>query len=104
MNQKVYYEFVDQEYYALVTVTIQNVDKLQMKSSGLLAAEVYAKVVGGESAHAVLEEGLPKLRTKEYAFEKFIRSAYKHSDDLAVAIKEFDELENNVLLIDGSLI
>lgn len=104
MNQKVYYEFVDQEYYALVTVTLQDINSLQMKSGSLLATEVYAKVVGGESAEDVLEEGKPEQRTKEYAFEKFIRSAYKHGDDLAVAIKEFDEVENNVLLIDGSLI
>ena len=104
MNQKVYYEFVDQEYYALITVTIQDVDKLQIKSGGLLAAEVYAKVVGGESVHAVLEEGMPKQRTKEYAFEKFIRSAYEYEENLGIAIKEFDEAEDNVLLIDISLI
>lgn len=106
MDQKMFYEFVNHEYYALVTVTIKDIDMLQIrsKSNEFLAAEVYAKVVGGDSVSDVLKEGKPEQRTKEYAFEKFIRSAYEYDDNLGIAIKEFDKTEDNVLLIDSSLI
>lgn len=99
---KFYYEFNENEYYGLITVSVDK-DDLYTKPYKK-AAEIYAQQIGGESAESVLSEAMPNERTKEFAFMKF---AYAH-DTLPYTvdkiIKGFEITENSTLLIDGSLI
>lgn len=102
MENYFYVEFSDNEYYALVAVTREDND-LYFRPH-VAATKLYVSVVGGESVEEVIEEAYPHIRTKEYAFEKFIRA--NGHDDLTIvdAIKQFDETKHGVLLIDGSLV
>lgn len=98
---KFYYEFSENEYYALVVVTAENEPgKIAPYKK---AAETYVEIVGGETVESVLEEATPHLRTEEYAFMKVMRDITIGKQSVEKIIKEFDALENGVLLIDSSL-
>lgn len=102
MDKHFYVEFSDNEYYALIAVTREDND-LYFRPH-IEATKLYVSVVDGESVEQVVEEAYPHIRTKEYAFEKFIRA--NGHDDLTIidAIKQFDETDHGVLLIDRSLL
>ena len=105
MKKSMFYEFTDHEYYALIKVTIDlNETDCNFFSWHIAAAKVYAREVAGESSFDVLQEADPHNVTKEYAFEKFIRTTLKQDADLVESVKDFDEMENGVLLIDMALI
>lgn len=97
-----YYEFDENEYYALIAV---NVDENDLYTKPYKkATEIYVETVGGESVEQVLDEAHPNERTKEYAFKKFMYAPDLDNKSVTGAIKEFEEMKNGVLLIDGSLI
>ncbi|TQR21818.1 hypothetical protein [Psychrobacillus vulpis] len=100
---KYYYEFNENEYYALVVVTVEGIEP-GVKPPYKQATEIYVEIVGGESVESVLEEAHPNLRTKEYAFTKVMRDPTIAEQTLKEAIKEFDSIDNGVLLIDASLL
>lgn len=96
---KMFFEFDKQGYYGLITV--------ETDPNGYyvdVAAKVYVETVGGESIKKVLEEGQPKQVTKEYAFWKLANC--KDSKDYSVAelLKEFEDMENTCVVIDGTLV
>jgi hypothetical protein len=97
-----YYEFSENEYYALVAVTTDEND-LHAKPHKQ-AAEIYVAYVSGESVEEVLEEAEPNLRTKEYAFMKFIYGTTEGIYTVKEAIKDFEETKHGILLIDSSLV
>jgi len=102
MRNQFYYEFKEQDYYALIAV---NVEKYDLKTKPhKKATELYVGVVAGESVEEVLEEGDPIQVTKEYAFMKFIYAHEYESQTVKELIKQFEESENEVLLIDSALI
>lgn len=97
-----YYDFDENEYYALIAVTIESHD---LKTTPYeKATEIYANIVAGGTVEQVLEEGSPTLRTKEYAFMKFLKAPDFKNETVGKVIKEFEEMKNGVLLIDSSLI
>lgn len=97
-----YYEFSDNEYYALVAVTT---DKNDLKAKPhKQATEIYVEVVAGESVEEVLEEAEPNLRTKEYAFMKFVCGTHEDGYTVKQVIKDFEETKHGILLVDGSLL
>lgn len=100
---KYYYEFNENEYYALVVVTNEGPEP-GVKPPYKQATEIYVQIVGGESVESVLDEATPNLRTEEYAFTKVMRDPTIAEQTLKEAIKEFDVAENGVLLIDASLL
>lgn len=97
-----YYEFSENEYYALVAVTTDEND-LQAKPHKQ-AAEIYVQVIAGESVQEVLEEAEPNQRTKEYAFMKFVCGHHEEGYTVKQVIKDFEETKHGVLLVDGSLL
>ncbi|MCY8196566.1 hypothetical protein MOC90_05855 [Bacillus spizizenii] len=99
---KHYYEFRDNEYYALITVSIDEHDiytKPHVK-----ATELYLEHVGGESVNAVLEEADPILITEELAFLRVAQDKSVHGVCVGELLNEFQEATDAALLIDGSLL
>lgn len=98
---RVFFEFNNHGYYALITVTSkrgENLDSLIRKS-----AEIYVEQVAGDSVSEVLEKGNPEQVTIEKAFYRWVQIAEKHTPIGEVA-REFDTSENCVLVIDGLLV
>lgn len=99
---KVYFEFVKQGYYALVTVTVNKNEPIMNK--GLKATEVYLEYVAGDNIDEILSEGLPQMVSKEYAFWK-LANCYDSKDySVKELLKEFEEMENTCVVIDGALV
>lgn len=97
-----YYEFDRHEYYALVVVTVEDTNLYTRPYKK--ATELYVEVVAGESVDEVLEESEPSLRTKEYAFMKFMHAHDDEARTVKELLAEFDEAKNDVLLVDSSLL
>lgn len=93
-----YYEFNEQEYYGLLAIREAG------GNEHVRAAEVYVAEIGGDTVTEVLAEGEPVRLSAEEAFERFFRSAEQEGISEANARKEFEEIAEGVLLIDGSLI
>jgi hypothetical protein len=96
---KMYFEFDKQDYYGLVTV--------ETDPNGYYvddAAQVYVSTVGGESVDEVLEEGDPKEVTKEYAFWKLANYGNLGNQNVADLLRDFNALENDCVVVDGTLI
>ncbi|NHC19569.1 hypothetical protein G6554_14955 [Bacillus sp. MM2020_4] len=97
-----YYEFNENEYYGLIAVSVEEDD---LKTNPYKkATEFYVEYIGGETVEEVLDEAHPNLRTKEYAFMKFMYAPNHLDDNVKILIEQFEETTNGVLLIDGSLI
>ncbi|QUW34583.1 hypothetical protein J8Y17_28235 (plasmid) [Bacillus cereus] len=91
-----YFEFDKYEYYALVA-TDGDIDK---------AIEIYAENVAGESVEQLKEdEGLPTEIERKQALQQYINATAEVSPVTKVSeiVKDFNEHENSVLLICGSL-
>lgn len=97
-----YYEFDEHEYYGLVAVSVEAND-FEM-ASYKKAIQHYVDVIGGDSVEAVEEEAMPNLRTKEYAFMRFMYAPNTLDLPVHKMIEEFEETTDGVLLIDGSLL
>ncbi|MCR9040824.1 hypothetical protein QRX25_14820 [Bacillus sp. L381] len=98
---KHYYEFRENEYYALVVVSVEDND-LYTKPY-VKATELYLECVGGESVTGILEEALPILITEELAFLRVAQDKGVYDISAGELLKEFRELNDVVLLIDGAL-
>jgi hypothetical protein len=96
---KMFFEFDKQDYYGLVTVESE-IDGYYIDD----ATEIYVETISGESVEEVLEEGHPRQVTKEYAFWKLCNC--KDSGDYTVGelLKEFENMENTCVVIDGTLV
>ncbi|WP_407632940.1 hypothetical protein [Bacillus velezensis] len=101
---KHYYEFRENEYYALVVVSVEDND-LYTKPH-VKAAELYLECVGVEVESVVetLEEADPNLITEELAFLRVAQDTSVHDTSVGELLKEFQEATDVVLLIDGSLL
>lgn len=99
---KYYYEFKDQEYYALIVVTGDsagiNVNTHEE------AAKIYVQEVAGDTLEGVLAEGAPWRTSEEKAFFRVMHDKNIGDDKVKKALEEFHSKENGVLLIDASLI
>ncbi|MBM7029844.1 hypothetical protein [Bacillus velezensis] len=99
---KHYYEFRENEYYALVVVSVEDND-LYTKPY-VKATELYLECVGGESVAGILEEALPILITEELAFLRVAQDKGVYDICVGDLLKDFREATDVVLLIDGSLL
>ncbi|MED4787533.1 hypothetical protein P9429_11625 [Bacillus atrophaeus] len=99
---KHYYEFKENEYYALVVVSVEDND-LYTKPH-VKAAELYFECVGGEIVAGILEEAEPILITEELAFLRLAQDKGVYDMDVGELLDEFREATNGVLLVDGSLL
>jgi len=97
---KFYFEFNEHEYYGLITVSVDDNDFVTKPHKK--AAEIYAEVIAGENAIQVLDEALPHERTEHYALATFVRGIHENNPTIRDLLKQFDETENDVLLIDSS--
>lgn len=97
-----YYEFDENEYYALIAVAVDENDLITKPYKK--ATEIYVEEVAGESVEQVLEEAVPNDRTKEYAFMKFMYAPNLPEKTVKELINDFESTQNGVLLVDGSLI
>lgn len=102
---KKYFEYLEQEYYALITVNTTN----EVRDYPIeQATKIYVEKVGGETIQEVLAEGMPEERTKAQAFERYIRMTAENEDEakmpLETIINDFDASENEVLIVDGNLL
>lgn len=96
-----YFEFDEHEYYALIAV--EHTGDL-MFSPTKAAMDLYEEsIFSGEEPE--YEDGLtePNLRTKEYAFMKFILAA-EPDVPVGALVDEFEKATTEILLLDGSLI
>lgn len=96
-----YFEFDDHEYYGLIAVNMEEEDRNEPHEK---AIEIYVSEIAGVCFYSVSEEGKPEQITKEQAFMKFMYAPNHEDNDVKTLIKQFEEMENGVLLIDGSLI
>ncbi|PEP21723.1 hypothetical protein CN566_28385 [Bacillus wiedmannii] len=89
-----YFEFDKHGYWAMIAA----VDEEK-------AIEVYVDVVAGENTAEVEGEGFPTEVTKQQAMRQYI-DVLHHTTPLKTEdiIKDFNEFENSVVLIDSSLV
>ncbi|MCY8513716.1 hypothetical protein [Bacillus atrophaeus] len=99
---KHYYEFRENEYYALVVVNVEDND-LYTKPH-VRAAELYLEYIGGENVAGILEEAEPILITEELAFLRLAQDKGVYDMGVGELLDEFREATNGVLLVDGSLL
>jgi hypothetical protein len=95
---KKYVEFNKQDYYGLVTVDAKEeffIDE---------AAKIYIEKIAGELADDILNEGEPRVVTKEYAFWKFANCKDCAKNPVGDLLREFNDRDNDVIVIDGSLV
>lgn len=95
---KMYFEFVKQDYYGLVTITANPEGYIVDE-----AAKVYVDVIGG-SVDEVLDMGFPRMVTKAYAFYKLATCEDSKKYRVEELLKEFNELEDCCIIIDGGLV
>ncbi|MFK4375246.1 hypothetical protein ABH948_000642 [Bacillus sp. RC218] len=88
-----YFEFNKHEYWAMVVA--ENTEK---------AIEVYVGAVAGETIEEVKEEGFPTEITKQQAMRQYIDVLHQTTSlKTEEIIKDFNEFEDSVVLIDSSL-
>ena len=97
-----YYEFNENEYYGLVAVNVEENDLKTVPYKK--ATKMYVEVIAGDSVDEILDEAEPNLRTKEYAFMKFMNAPNTLNQTVRDLIQEFESTTDGVLLIDGSLL
>lgn len=100
---KHYYEFRDNEYYALVVVT-GDVRVDTKFNPHIEATKLYINVVNGRTVEEVLDEAHPYSVSEEYAFMKVFRDKTVGDFKIQIVIGVFDDMYNGVLLVDGSLL
>lgn len=100
---KHYYEFSENEYYALIVVSGDiNIDlKFNPHKE---ATKIYVDVIGGRTVEEVLDEAHPHLVLEEYAFMKVFRDKTIVDLKIGTVIAEFDNMYNGVILVDGGLL
>lgn len=91
-----YIEFDEHEYYALIAVETQEDNPIHK------AVEIYVEQIAGNSVEEVLDEGVPGIVSKSYAFHEFA-SVYDKSKSVGEMWLQFERVRNDILLIDGSL-
>ncbi|MED1125430.1 hypothetical protein [Bacillus atrophaeus] len=99
---KHYYEFRENEYYALVVVSVEENDLFTKPH--IKAAELYFGCVGDESVTGILEEAQPILITEELAFLRVAQDKGVYDTSVGELLMEFREATDVVLLVDGSLL
>lgn len=88
-----YFKFNKHEYWAMVVA--ENTEK---------AIEVYVGAVAGETIEEVKEEGFPTEITKQQAMRQYIDVLHQTTSlKTEEIIKDFNEFEDSVVLIDSSL-
>lgn len=97
-QRRVYFEFGEQEYYAIVTVSVSTTDLYTMPHK--IAIDLYKEVMGQES-FAELDSPQPRPVTKEYALCKLL---YSYADTykgmtLKTFVERMERAENCVLLV-----
>jgi hypothetical protein len=100
---KHYYEFRDNEYYALVVVT-GDVRVDTKFNPHVEATKLYIGIVGDKTVEEVLDEAHPYSVLEEYAFMKVFRDKTIGDLKIKMVAKEFDNMLNGVLLVDGGLL
>jgi len=94
-----YFEFNKHDYYALLAVEEEN--SLDAKSK---AIDLYVKYIGGEDIEEISEEGIPDEISKDQALLKFMRGTGNEDETVGKLTKEFNEMKDLPLLVDGSLL
>lgn len=102
-EDKKYFEFRDHDYYALITVTLNEEEIKQDVLPFMKAVDVYVNTVRGLDAEEILEEGLPIPVTEEYAFSEFVKLETHQYTAVYMVINAFNSRENEVVILDGSL-
>lgn len=99
-----YCEFNKHDYYALIAV---KKDK-PYRNTYHKAYKLYAQIVAGEDTPRGIaelkEEGLYTELTRDQALLKFLLVGDNKDRNVGELVKEFDAIEDNVVLIDSSLI
>lgn len=90
-----YFEFNKQERYALLAVKNDKPYITYNRSFGL-----YVEMVDGENIDEVKREGSPIELTREQALLKYLTSEVNHHSQVGFLVKQFENLENTVLLLD----
>ncbi len=104
-----YFEFRDHEYYGLVAVKtdladLDRIERMAAKVGEEKAIKVYFETIGGESIDKIKLEGYPTQISKSEALLKFLLAPDNADVSVKNLIKQFEECENNALLVDGSLV
>lgn len=99
--KKYYFEFDKNEYYGLVTVSVDENDTSTIPH--VKATEIYVTDIADITVEEALKEGAPVERTKEYAFTNYVEAPNQDEDHIPTLVKRFNEYENEAILVDGSL-
>lgn len=96
-----YYEFNKQDYYALIAVK-----EKEGRDSLEKAFEIYHEIVGYNSVQEVKEAGTPTpmLYTEAINLYKKTMAEISSIDSMNEHIKQFNEYEDTVVLIDGAVV
>jgi len=101
-KMKKFFQFFNQEYYALISVVVD------VYASGEhamdKATDVYVESVAGDSVSEVLHEGLPREVSQFYAFWEFCNCEENRDTKAGELITEFTHSEDRCIVIDGALI
>lgn len=98
---KIFYcEFNKHDYYALIAV---KKDK-PYRSVYQKAYKLYLEIVAGESIHELKQEGQYDELTKDQALLKFLLIDENKDKTVRQLVTDFEAIEDNVVLIDSSLV
>lgn len=82
-----------------------NVEENDLKTTPYKkATEMYIEVIVAESVDEILNEAEPNLRTKEYAFMKFMNAPNTQDHTDRDLLQEFESTTNGFLQADSSLL
>lgn len=98
-----YCEFNKHDYYALIAVKKTR----YFTSVYQKAYKLYLEFVGGDSVNEIKQEGLYDEITRDQALLKFLLAQDEDRETcktIKELVKDFDSLEDEIVLIDGSLI
>jgi len=94
-----YYEFNKTDYYALLAVKEVKTDNM------IKAMKLYVKYVAYDSVDELRANSMhPKEISKNEALLKFLMSPSSEEMTVKNVVKQFNDCEDSVLLIDGSLL
>lgn len=99
-QEKLYFEFNNHEYYALIAVDVESTYHDALEKS----YEKYLHHVGGDSLQQIKSEGEPDVVSESYAIVAFAKSLVEHEPETLNKdmLKQFHESE--LILIAGSLL
>jgi hypothetical protein len=96
----IYCEFNKHDYYALIAVK----KTCPYTNVYIKDFKLYVEIVSGEKTEEIRQQGPYDELTRDQALLKFLLASDNQDRVVKEILKEFDSIEDNIVLIDSSLV